>query len=57
MTTTHFDGTAHESEVIGKLMDLIHDHLNEYELNASELKTLNEGDEILYRLWFVHGHT
>lgn len=48
------DITAHESEIIGQLMDLIHEHLNEYELTADELTALNESDEILFRLYTLH---
>lgn len=48
------DITAHESEVIGKLLDLIHEHINEYTLSKDELKTLNESDEILFRLYTLH---
>ncbi len=43
--------TAEEAETIGQLMDLLHDHINEYELTAAELKTLNDADEILHRLY------
>ena len=43
--------TAQESETIGELMDLLHDHLNEYELSDSEIKVLNDADEIMYRLY------
>jgi hypothetical protein len=48
------DITNHESEIIGQLIDLIHEHLNEYELDDNELKTLNESDEILFRLYTLH---
>ena len=47
------DITAQESETIGKLMDLISDHVNQYELTGSELETLNDADEILCRLYFL----
>lgn len=53
-TTVKFDVTPAESETIGKLMDLIHEHINEYELTADEIKTLNDSDEILYRIYYVH---
>lgn len=48
------DITNRESEVIGQLMDIIHEHLNEYELTADELKALNESNEILFRLYTLH---
>lgn len=48
------DITTEESTTIGELMDLLHAHLNEYELTADELQTLNKADEVLYRIWFLH---
>ena len=48
------DITSHESEVIGELMDIIDEHINNYELTAEEIKTLNESEEILYRLYCLH---
>lgn len=48
------DITSEESEIIGQLMDLIHDHINEYELTDNEIKTLNDSDEILFRLYTLH---
>jgi len=48
------DITTEESTTVGKLMDLLHEHLNEYELTAAELETLNQAEEVLYRIWFLH---
>lgn len=48
------DITPEESNTIGQLMDLLHEHLNEYELTAAELQTLNQAEEVLYRIWFLH---
>lgn len=48
------DITAHESEVMGQLMDIIHEHINDYELTVDEIKALNESEEILYRLYTLH---
>lgn len=48
------DITSQESKIIGKLMDLIHDHINKYELTTDEIKTLDESDEILFRLYTLH---
>lgn len=48
------DITAHESEVMGQLMDIIHEHINDYELTVEEIKALNESEEILYRLYTLH---
>ena len=48
------DITDRESEVIGQLIDIIREHLNEYELTDDELKALNESDEVLFRLYTLH---
>lgn len=48
------DITAHESEVMGQLMDIIHEHINDYELTVEEIQALNESEEILYRLYTLH---
>ena len=48
------DITSHESEIMGQLMDMIHEHINDYELTADEIKSLNEAEEILFRLYSLH---
>ena len=53
MDTKMIDITAEESEAVGQLIDLLHDHLNEYELFAEELEALNKAEDVLARLWFL----
>jgi len=48
------DITSQESEVMGQLMDIIHEHVNDYELTAEEIKALNEAEEVLFRLYCLH---
>ena len=48
------DITSQESEVMGQLMDIIHEHVNDYELTAEEIKALNETEEVLFRLYCLH---
>ena len=45
------DLTPSEAETLGELMDIIHERINDYELTASEIKTLNKAEEILFRLY------
>lgn len=52
--TKLIDITNKESEQVGELMDLIEDHLNKYELTGEELKKLDDGLEVLHRLWVLH---
>ena len=50
-TARPIDLTAHEAEILGKLMDIIHERINDYELTGAEIQTLNEAEEILFRLY------
>lgn len=43
-----------DSEAIGQLMDILHSHLNEYELKEDELKALNQAEDVLSRIWYLH---
>ena len=48
------DITTHESNVAGALLDLINDHMNEYELTREELKLLDEAEELLTRIYTIN---
>ena len=50
-TARRIDITPSETETLGELMDIIHDHINDYELTADECKALNHAEEILFRLY------
>lgn len=50
-TARPVDLTPSEAETLGELMDIIHERINNYELTASEIKTLNKAEEILFRLY------
>lgn len=50
-TVRRVELTAAETETLGELMDIIHDHINDYELSAAECKALNHAEEILFRLY------
>lgn len=50
-TVRRVDITPAETETLGELMDIIHEHINDYELTVPELKTLNDAEEILFRLY------
>ena len=50
-TARPIDLTPAEAETLGELMDIIHEHVNDYELTCSEIKALNEAEEILFRLY------
>ena len=50
-TARPIDLTPTEAETLGELMDIIHEHINDYELTTSEIKTLNHAEEILFRLY------
>ena len=54
MNTKLIDITNEESKLVGELMDLIEDHTNKYELTGEELKLLDEGLEVLHRIWALH---
>ena len=45
------DLTPSEAETLGELMDIIHEHINDYELTAAEITALNNAEEILFRLY------
>lgn len=45
------DLTPSEAETLGELMDIIHEHINDYELTAEEILSLNKAEEILFRLY------
>lgn len=50
-TARPIDLTPSEAETLGELMDIIHEHINDYELTGSEIETMNKADEILFRLY------
>ena len=50
-TARRIDITASETETLGELIDIIHERINDYELTVPELKTLNDAEEILFRLY------
>ena len=54
-TVTMIDLTPEEAEMLGILSDIIHDHLNLYELTKRELRQLENGMEIVDRLWSMAG--
>ena len=50
-TARPIDLTPSEAETLGELMDIIHEHINDYELTAAEVTALNNAEEILFRLY------
>ena len=50
-TARPIDLTPSEAETLGELLDIIHERINDYELTCDEIQTLNDAEEILFRLY------
>lgn len=50
-TARPIDLTSSEAETLGELLDIIHEHINDYELTGDEITSLNKAEEILFRLY------